>query len=286
MSISFAQYELQQIKGNLAKVRRLIIIARPADLPALKHDDATETMSKKKLELPLFGKKRTFGLSKSKTSTAPSTITTINTPITSTNIPVDDNTMSADNERMDSVEECDDDDGRVKSQHNETVTTNANDNDRQTLVDADKTVPVNATIDIVPDIKKPASLPIDSIDIDGVESIASCSGDNIISSGSSTKNIETDKTGYADEPKRSDKPAKSIDIQCDEAKVKAANQTQHKSRNRNSNRARGQQQQQTRTHIDIDDDEEDKSPNKFANWLPPQNQSGDGITDLNSRFGY
>lgn len=54
-------------------------------------------------------------------------------------------------------------------------------------------------------------------------------------------------------------------------------------RKRNRNRNRGEQM---RDNIDIDDTEEVRDTEKYASWMPPENQAGDGITDLNSKYGY
>lgn len=52
-------------------------------------------------------------------------------------------------------------------------------------------------------------------------------------------------------------------------------------RNRYRNRS-----EKGRGNIDIDDIEEPLESEKYSKWVPPQNQSGDGITDLNSKYGY
>jgi hypothetical protein len=42
----------------------------------------------------------------------------------------------------------------------------------------------------------------------------------------------------------------------------------------------------TRENVDFDDTEELMDANKYSKWVPPQNQKGDGMTDLNDKFGY
>lgn len=41
-----------------------------------------------------------------------------------------------------------------------------------------------------------------------------------------------------------------------------------------------------RDNVDIDDAEQIEDTEKFSTWLPPQNQSGDGSTNLNDKYGY
>lgn len=271
------QYELQQIKGNLTKIRRLIIIARPVDLPPLKRDDAAETTTKKKLELPLFGKKRTFGLAKSKAAaiiavdaTSSSSSTNTNTTTTTTTIATSvESKTNTTNDQMDFVEEFDDDDTPNKESAAKAKDTDKCDKQHD---DVNKMDHVNDEIS-VPDKKQPASMP-NKITENKVK-MESVVCDDINKTIDKDLTIQPPPTESMQHANVQSKESES------ESKVTAVNQTQHKSRSRNANKARRQ-----RAHIDVDEGDEEKSPNKFADWLPPQNQSGDGITDLNTKFGY
>lgn len=255
----------------MTKVRRLIIIVRPADLPALKRGDAAETTTKKKLELPLFGKKRTFGLAKSKaattiaidaTSSTTTTTTTISTPIQTS---IESKTNTA-NDQIDFVEEFDDDDTHIDTPNKESLTkeedTDKCDKQHDDVNKMDHVTDENNMLDK----KQPATE-----NKDKTESVV-CHDNN--------KKTDIEKISQPTTTE-SVQPVESIQPEESESKMTTMTQTRHKSRNRNANRARGQ-----RANIDVDEGDEEKSPNKFADWLPPQNQSGDGITDLNSKFGY
>lgn len=264
-------------------MKRLINIARPVDLPPLKRIDAAEPNAKKKFELPLFGKKRTFGLGNPKAAAASASLSS-----TASARPTSTANASAEAEF---VEEFDDDendeekkaDGRcdsstgskgdnrnnndtaecAKAQNNEALTSanSTTDQGQPPAVD-DEIALVNSTVD-VPETKEPASMSTASIGSDSVESTV------------------RDEHGEANKRKMPErKQAERVQAVDEAAAAKPANQTRH--RPRNANRTRGQK----RAHIDVDEAEEEHSPNKFADWLPPQNQTGDGITDLNSKFGY
>lgn len=257
------QYDLQQVKTNLAKVKRLINIVRPADLPPLKHPEISEPGAKKKFELPLFGKKRTFGLGNPKATA------------TSVNKQSNKNTKKTDlTETPDFVEEFDDEDEDAeqsnteksqkeiveceKAQNNEQSTSERivdKKQDKQPTADADETETVDSTIS-ASQTEQPTSFSSKSI---VSEKIAEHQTNNTI----------------AQEQKPTEQ-VRSSDKETD----KSTNQITHKSRQRN--RQRGQK----RAHVDVDEAEEEHSPNKFSDWMPPENQSGDGITDLNSKFGY
>lgn len=52
---------------------------------------------------------------------------------------------------------------------------------------------------------------------------------------------------------------------------------------RNRIRLRGER---GRDNVDFDDSEDVIDTEKYSTWLPPENQSGDGSTNLNDKYGY
>lgn len=61
------------------------------------------------------------------------------------------------------------------------------------------------------------------------------------------------------------------------------------SENNSSNSKKRRQrvrQRGKRSELDLDDNADYESSDKYAKWIPPENQTGDGMTELNKKFGY
>lgn len=235
------QFEMQQIKADIAKVKRMIQIARPIDLASIgKQSEPQASEVKKKLELPLFGKR--FGFTKLK-----STIVRQKEQQTSDN-----------NQTIESIEEFDDDEeivgaDRIKNEDNIPLKDEML-KDKSAASCSDEK---EHTKSVTESSEEPKPIIIN-------EQISSA----VCNSGQSTE--PTEKMSEQTKPKveKINKPSK-ID-------QKTSFPVKMPMRNTKS--------KPLRKLVDIDDSEEDKK--KFSQWLPPKDQSGDGVTHLNAKFGY
>lgn len=62
--------------------------------------------------------------------------------------------------------------------------------------------------------------------------------------------------------------------------------TAHKKRRQRARQRANKQQQRQDVDMDMNELAEHEEDEKYAKWVPPTNQSGDGFTHLNDKFGY
>ncbi|XP_011195421.2 kanadaptin isoform X1 [Zeugodacus cucurbitae] len=79
-----------------------------------------------------------------------------------------------------------------------------------------------------------------------------------------------------------DSSVKPIDTKTTSTEIEDATETECTRKKRRQR----QRQRQKRQDIDVDELEEHESSEKYAKWVPPPNQSGDGYTELNDKYGY
>lgn len=235
---------MQQIKVDIAKVKRMIQIARPIDLaPIGKQSESQAFGVKKKLELPLFGKR--FGFTKLKP-----TIVTVPKP--------KEQQTSDNNQTIESIEEFDDDDEMVEADRIKNT---------DNILLKDEMPKDTSAVSCSDGKEEPTSVTESSEEPQPIiinEQISSA----ICNSAQSTEPNENLSEQTKPKVEKINKPSK-ID-QKTSVPVKMP--------------MRNTKSKQLRKLVDIDDSEEDKK--KFSQWLPPKDQSGDGVTHLNAKFGY
>lgn len=233
---------------DIQKVKKLINITRPIDLPPLKNaeDESSVPHDKQKMQLPLFGKKKSFGFDKLKQQVSNQKVA-----------------QPKEVAKHESIEEFDDDDADVDP--------------KASSLQSDEKIMAKETESN------------EEMRDNGVETTKSRDEPTIDCISELTSSERTDTKEKISEqklaaPKKSTDQLKPVSSQLTADNPIALNESNpvgnSKSRSKHRNRNKVRQQ------IDIDDTEEDTSPQKYSGWIPPSNQSGDGITDLNSKYGY
>lgn len=237
-----------RIKADIQKVQKLINIARPFALPPLKMETVASDAPQSKKNLPLFGKKKTFGFDKLKQQVANKM------PATSNESKVS---------QSDLIEEFD---------------------EEEKVVDSKPAKPSTEAIE-----KAVPEQPL-TIETQKVPSKSCVEPIKDSATETPTKEIKTKRQDIKMKEKSPDLKDNSIQKASDDNEQLSgeASNIQHSSSSGaiNKNKSKHRQRNKVRHQIDIDDIEEDKSPQKYSGWMPPENQSGDGMTALNSKYGY
>ncbi|XP_016995955.2 kanadaptin [Drosophila takahashii] len=254
--------EQQRLKGEQLKVERLLKIAKPTALPfatsiaaATKESVAQEGSATRK-QLPMIGKRNQF--SKFKVVKAPP----------STQTKPQSNAFASDEEEVEEEEAKEEkeaeklDSGEAEQEAVAKTTTTENKNLPETKLPAEteEGKPTNAEAEVL----KPDNVMSTKV----LAEVSTVPSDTVASTTPSESESVEDKTTSATADDTMDTPG------AEEAQKKR--------------RQRQRQRNKQRQDVDMDLDElaEHEDTEKYAKWVPPTNQSGDGITHLNEKFGY
>ncbi|KAH8283890.1 hypothetical protein KR054_004623 [Drosophila jambulina] len=253
--------EQQRLRGEQQKVQRLLKIAKPTALPfetskATAKDETTgqEGSAAVKRQLPMIGKRNQF--SKFKVVKAP----------TNTQTKPQSKAFASDEEE-DEEEEAKD---QVEEEEIATATEAAANPcssqhrilpESEPPAEAEASKPANAE----PEVLKPVDV-MSTTKVSAETSTARSDSDGDSGTVASAAEL-VEKTSH---------PADAT------PEPEAEDPLQKKRRQRQ--RQRNKQRQDV--DMDLDELAEHEDSEKYAKWVPPTNQSGDGITHLNEKFGY
>lgn len=252
---------MQRIKSDIQRIQKLINIAKPIELPPLNFEPATMNATQSEKNLPLFGKKKSFGFEKLKSQITPKQDSS------SASLLSNENKTKA----TDTVEEFDDDDNDGETSTSHARTSKISKSNTETIPR-----PEESKKSINDDtLNKNQIIELESIKRLRKESNTS---ETPSSMKQKEKRKEEKKIYEHNESLHSNEQNDSNSSSSLSMTIASNVANDRKSRNRHRNKARH--------HIDIDDTEENTSPQKFSSWMPPENQTGDGMTELNSKYGY
>lgn len=249
---------MQRLKNDLVKTKKFINIARPLELPPLKlntNADSPVGDVKKKPALPLFGKKRTFGFGKPVAAPVkpPPKV-----------IKIDDLSQEKD------VEEFEDDEeigggGDGSGNCGDAKNTNEATSEPAAINEKHEVSKITSSSEVHKiTASNTSERKMDSdMDVPVQNSSRKIANEKSVGESSTNTSNDMDEAGQSEEAAVTEKPSSK--------------------RKRNRYRHRTDKGRET---IDMDDIEEPLESDKYSKWVPPENQSGDGITDLNTKYGY
>lgn len=252
------QLEEQRIKTEQQKLQRLIKIAKPTALPFLASSTSAEGAAKSqegnpvKKQLPMIGKRNQF--SKFKVIKA----------VPSTQPKVKVNAFESEGEE---VEEEEEEEEKIAEKHEEPKP------DAVAKPSTNKhTTEIEPTV--APEGDKNNSIgETDAINKSNVKTADGESPDGETADGETPEDTSSVKGST---------PPQTTEQTTEEEEDEAT--AQKKRRQRARQRANKQQRQDV--DMDMNELAEHEEEEKYAKWVPPTNQSGDGFTHLNDKFGY
>ncbi|EDV48574.1 kanadaptin [Drosophila erecta] len=260
--------EQQRLKGEQQKVERLLKIAKPTALPfttslaAGSKDSAGQEGGAARKQLPMIGKRNQF--TKFKVVKAPSTQTA-----PQSNAFASDEEEVEEEEVKEAVQEKEGDNldtGERKQESTTKPSTPENDNLKETKLPAK------------PEENKPTVAETEVLKPDNVRSTkVSTEAPSAPSDGVASTNIAEDTSTPVED---SSTPAEDFSGPADDTSEPEEAQKKRRQRQRQRNKQRQD------VDMDLNELAEHEDTEKYAKWVPPSNQSGDGITHLNEKFGY
>ncbi|XP_059610033.1 kanadaptin [Phlebotomus argentipes] len=102
-----------------------------------------------------------------------------------------------------------------------------------------------------------------------------------ISHQTSAEPDEVKMTEDTEEPQK-----RKLSTSTDQEGREAAEEDKSESTSSKKRKTRVRNREKHRENIDMPDEDVEKDSEKFSGWLPPENQRGDGMTELNQKLGY
>ncbi|KAH8236415.1 hypothetical protein KR026_001224 [Drosophila bipectinata] len=250
--------EQQRLKGEQQKVQRLLKIAKPTALPFVTSNETLKGESSStgvKKQLPMIGKRNQF----SKFKVVRAAASTLPKPQS--------NAFASDEEEVEEEDEVKRNEAEEPRKPEEIVMAQATEEKLEELSTTEsknlEEQEPNAKSEVSqPTIPKTEVLKPEKVTPD----VTTVSSDTIASVTTPVESIKESNTSVEE-----DVPEQG----AEDAALKKRRQRQ---------RQRNKQRQDV--DMDLDELAEHDDSDKYAKWVPPTNQSGDGITHLNEKFGY
>ncbi|XP_017103550.2 kanadaptin [Drosophila bipectinata] len=250
--------EQQRLKGEQQKVQRLLKIAKPTALPFVTSNETLIGESSStgvKKQLPMIGKRNQF----SKFKVVRAAASTQPKPQSNAFASDEEEVEEEDEEKRNEAEEPRKPEEIVVAQTTEEKLEELSTTESKNLEEQEPNAKSEVSQPTIPktEVLKPEKVTPD---------VTTVSSDTIASVTAPVESIKESNT--------------SVEEDVSEQGAEDAAQKKRRQRQRQRNKQRQD------VDMDLDELAEHDDSDKYAKWVPPTNQSGDGITHLNEKFGY